>query len=140
MAIDGAMRIFRQLFRDRSAAFAAALILVQLLLVQSAAAAFGCAAMNAGDLVGTPVICHGGSATTPGEPSRTHDCCLDCQCGIACGAQVHLLATLPPQTDLGAAFTLAQYRQNGLPPLTERTGPRPPPVVVPAPRAPPVSV
>ncbi|MCB8839231.1 hypothetical protein [Aurantimonas sp. VKM B-3413] len=131
------MRIFRQLFRDRSAAFAAVLILVQLLLVQAAASAFGCAATGASDLFGGPVICHGGAVTLPGDPSQTHDCCLDCQCGIACGAQVHLLASLPPQTDLGAAFALAESRRDWLPPLVERSGPRPPPVVVPAPRGPP---
>ncbi|MEX6508237.1 hypothetical protein [Jiella sp. M17.18] len=133
------MGMFRQLLRDRATAFAAALILVQLLLVQAVASMFGCAAAGAAGIAGVTVICHGSLADTgsPGAPARPHDCCLDCQCGIACDSAAQLLADLPPQTDLGAAFVLAGAGADGFPPGRQTPETRPPPVILPQPRGPP---
>lgn len=132
------MNRFRQSFRDRVTAAAVIAFAVQLLLVQAMAAGFACGTAVAAEVPTGIVICHDGEARVAAGPAHVPanaaGCCLDCQCGTACGWQSGLPAALAPRVDLGPAF--ASLRATPMPPAPLAPTARPP-FVDPDPRGPP---
>ena len=112
------------------------LIIVQIVLFQGFGALVACASADAATAAGVTVICHAGEQRTGDLPIGSHDCCIDCQCAVACSAGAVLLPSkgfsvafiLPPmRTDLGSCWTMGEAA----------IGPRAPPPGLPLKRGPP---
>ncbi|MEF2072871.1 hypothetical protein [Consotaella aegiceratis] len=138
------MDIFRQLFRDRSAALAAVVLLSQVLLLQGFTTAILCCQQAVGVAGDGIVICHADPdlADAANSASPRQDlpagCCLDCICGMTCAAHATLFAAIPPLNDIGDAWTVALAQPR--PGSDERPVQRPRLAgLVPVPRGPPLS-